>query len=281
MQAIETHLPGPAVAPPHPGKPPPRKRSSPAMRAGLTPKQSLFVAEYLADGNAAKAAIRAGYSPKTARAIGCENLTKPNISSAVGQAQAEQMQQLRLTADDIVREWTNIALVDRNHFVEVRRDCCRYCHGKGLEYQETPAERRARREQYDAAVSEIVRSGRAGQAAYLPAFDERGGVGFNPRKPPNEFCCECFGEGVARVFVKDTRRLPPQARSAYLGARMGPYGPIIKIASRERALLHLARILGMFDHGAGNGDPLRFDPPAIPGDPVEASRAYLRMIHGR
>ena len=43
----------------------------------MTKKQKRFVEEYLIDLNATQAAIRAGYSPATAKEIGCENLTKP------------------------------------------------------------------------------------------------------------------------------------------------------------------------------------------------------------
>ncbi|MFA5753528.1 MAG: terminase small subunit, partial [Bacteroidales bacterium] len=43
----------------------------------LTPKQKRFVDEYLIDLNATQAAIRAGYSERTARIIGAENLIKP------------------------------------------------------------------------------------------------------------------------------------------------------------------------------------------------------------
>ena len=49
----------------------------------LKPKQPRFVAEYLVDLNATQAAIRAGYSVKTARVIGAENLTKPDIQAAM------------------------------------------------------------------------------------------------------------------------------------------------------------------------------------------------------
>ena len=45
----------------------------------LTPKQQAFCDYYIASGNATEAAIKAGYSEKTARVVGCENLTKPNI----------------------------------------------------------------------------------------------------------------------------------------------------------------------------------------------------------
>lgn len=48
-----------------------------AKKGKLTEKQQRFVDEYLIDLNATQAAIRAGYSVKTADAIGCENLTKP------------------------------------------------------------------------------------------------------------------------------------------------------------------------------------------------------------
>ncbi len=52
----------------------------------LTPKQLRFIDEYLIDLNATQAAIRAGYSPRTARQIGDENLSKPVIAAAVAKA---------------------------------------------------------------------------------------------------------------------------------------------------------------------------------------------------
>lgn len=57
----------------------------------LTAKQKRFCQEYLIDLNATQAAIRAGYSEKTAKDIGCENLAKPNIKKYI----AEQLEQLK------------------------------------------------------------------------------------------------------------------------------------------------------------------------------------------
>ena len=54
----------------------------------LTPKQERFVQEYVKDLNATQAAIRAGYSEKTANRIGPENLSKPVIAEAVAAYQA-------------------------------------------------------------------------------------------------------------------------------------------------------------------------------------------------
>jgi phage terminase small subunit len=49
------------------------------MAKKLTPKQKCFADNYIILGNATEAALRAGYSKTTARSIGCENLTKPDI----------------------------------------------------------------------------------------------------------------------------------------------------------------------------------------------------------
>lgn len=70
----------------------------------LTPKQELFVKEYLIDFNATQAAIRAGYSEKTAGAMGNENLQKPEIQDFLSEQQKKRSQRLEITVDDLVRE---------------------------------------------------------------------------------------------------------------------------------------------------------------------------------
>lgn len=69
---------------------PKRKLSGPQRDAdGLVPMQRLFCKEFMVDLNAAQAAIRAGYSPKTAKEMGYENLTKPHIMAVIDRAMAE------------------------------------------------------------------------------------------------------------------------------------------------------------------------------------------------
>lgn len=70
-----------------------------AQPHGLTDKQRRFVAEPLVDFNATQAAIRAGYSKRTAAAIGAENLRKPRIAAALASAQSETGKRLALTKD--------------------------------------------------------------------------------------------------------------------------------------------------------------------------------------
>lgn len=73
----------------------------------LTRKQSRFVEEFLVDLNATGAAKRAGYSERTARKIGSENLTKPDIERAIREAMADQSQRTQITADAVIEAlWT-------------------------------------------------------------------------------------------------------------------------------------------------------------------------------
>lgn len=75
----------------------------------LTPKQKRFVQEYLVDLNATAAAIRAGYSKKTAEVIGYENLRKPQIETAINQAIQEREKRTKITQDMVLQETAKLA----------------------------------------------------------------------------------------------------------------------------------------------------------------------------
>lgn len=68
--------------------------------ASLSEKQKRFISEYLKDNNATQAAIRAGYSAKTARSVGSENLTKPDIAAAIARKQESIAKKAEWTATD-------------------------------------------------------------------------------------------------------------------------------------------------------------------------------------
>lgn len=78
----------------------------------MTPKQAAFVSEYLKDCNATQAAIRAGYSAKTADAIGKENLRKPPIRAAVDAALAKVADRAEVSAERVIRERARLAFFD-------------------------------------------------------------------------------------------------------------------------------------------------------------------------
>lgn len=78
----------------------------------LTDKQKMFCKEYLVDLNATQAAIRAGYSEKTATATGCENLRKPNIQGYIQELKKERADKLEITQLAVLKELHNWAFSD-------------------------------------------------------------------------------------------------------------------------------------------------------------------------
>lgn len=70
--------------------------------SALTPKQQRFVEEYLIDLNGTQAAIRAGYSPDSAREIASENLTKPAIHAAIAEARAALSKRAQVDAEYVL-----------------------------------------------------------------------------------------------------------------------------------------------------------------------------------
>lgn len=265
-------------------KPAPRKKAAPAKAApaqlGLTPKESRFVDEYMVDLNGTQAAIRAGYSPDSARQIASENLSKPYIQAAIAEARRAQQERTHITADRWLLEVAQIALADARELVEITKGCCRNCHGEGHKYQRTVGEMNRDREAWR-------------EKGKNPAeFDEAGGIGFNPLLPPHPECPHCGGSGNARTVLKDTRYLSPAAAALYAGAKETQYGIEVKMHSKHDALEKLAKYLGTYErdnqqkvdplasllqrisNGNSNGfKPVADDPEAMDRPPAGPSSA--------
>ncbi|MCC2819550.1 terminase small subunit [Lachnoclostridium pacaense] len=89
-----------------------------AKMAKLTEKQQRFVDEYLIDLNATQAAIRAGYSVKTANEQGSQNLAKLSIQQAIAEQMAERSKRTGINQDRVVLELAKIALVKMTDIVD-------------------------------------------------------------------------------------------------------------------------------------------------------------------
>ena len=85
----------------------------------LTAKQKMFCDEYLIDLNATQAAIRAGYSEKTARSIGQENLTKPAIREYIDQRMAEKEAALVADQDEVMKYLTAVMRREKTEHIVV------------------------------------------------------------------------------------------------------------------------------------------------------------------
>lgn len=89
------------------------------MSLKLTPKQKLFCKYYLISLNATDAAIKAGYSKKTADVIGSENLVKPNIKEYLQSQMKKREEKLEITADKVITEIAKLAFANTSDVLEI------------------------------------------------------------------------------------------------------------------------------------------------------------------
>jgi len=82
----------------------------------LTKKQEAFCREYMKDLNGTQAAIRAGYSEKTANSIGTENLAKPAIANFISGLMANRNEDVKIDADYVLKR---LIQIDQMDFIDI------------------------------------------------------------------------------------------------------------------------------------------------------------------
>ncbi len=102
-------------SPKKPGRPRPKPPGKPPGPT-ITEKDRRFIEEYLVDANATQAAIRAGFSPKTASAIGYELLQKTLVSEEIARRKEVQSARLGISADRVLKEYAAIAFARMGTF---------------------------------------------------------------------------------------------------------------------------------------------------------------------
>lgn len=201
---------------------------------GLTAQQRLFVAEYLKDGNATQAAIRAGYSKKSAEQIGYQLLQKTSVAQAIAQQQKGSIARTLGGADEVLAQMWQLATFDANQLSQYRRGACRYCWGFGHQYQWR-----------DMVEFEEKRLEALERKSREPA--DVGGYGYDHNREPNPACPRCNGDGIGQPYFADTRKLSPVSRLAYSGVKVGKNGVEITAISRERMFEAVMKRLGLAD----------------------------------
>lgn len=89
-----------------------QKRGEVMPNKKLTEKQKRFCEEYLIDLNATQAAIRAGYSSKTASRIAIELLNKTHVSKYLTELMRKRSESTKITSEQVVKELEKIAFSD-------------------------------------------------------------------------------------------------------------------------------------------------------------------------
>ena len=101
----------------------------------LPPMQDRFVDEWLIDFNGTQAAIRAGYSERSARSIAGRLLTKDNIQREISRRQKDLQRRTEVSQERVVKELARVAFADATDYVQVETRTVEKNDGTELSYQ--------------------------------------------------------------------------------------------------------------------------------------------------
>lgn len=223
--------------------------------AGLTPFQALFAREWLRDLNGTQAYLRAkpGTTLHTAAVEASKLLRHPAVAAEVARVRKELEASITYDVATMLRREAEIAFADPRELVEYVVECCRHCHGIEHGYQRTEAEMQQARRNHALALAEM----KPAQRAAAGDFDPQGGTGWDPRRPPHPDCPECFGRGVGRTIIHDTRNLSPAAQALYAGIKQTKDGLQVLMQDQAVARERIERHLGAFEKdNRQRADPL-------------------------
>lgn len=91
-------------------------------KAKLNDQQKMFAEEYLIDYNATQAAIRAGYSEKTAKQQGSRLLSNADVQEEIRKANQRRLQRVQINQDQVLEEFANIGLLKIHQFYKLGGD---------------------------------------------------------------------------------------------------------------------------------------------------------------
>ncbi len=167
-----------------------------------------FVDEYLIDLDAERAAATLGLDPRD----GVRLAASPSFQRQLDAAQSRRSHYTQIYGENVLRRLWQAYAFDARRMIELRRVCCRFCHGLDHRYQFTPEELR------QATQTHLQQQMRLPEPR-VP-FDDQGGLGYDRWADPHPDCPECAGQGEHAVYLHDTRDYTPSEALMYLGVKV-------------------------------------------------------------
>jgi phage terminase small subunit len=247
------------------------------MSDNLTPQEEQFAQGCVALTNQS-AAYRQAYnvSPDTKWTTVASEASriaaKPHVAARIAELRQIAAERTAIPALEVrIRELRELETADPREIVGIHWGACRYCYGIDHHYQWSDDL------EYAQACDEAVK-------VRQPLPDMTGGFEFSPLRDPHPECPRCFGIGIQRPYVTDTRKLSKSAARLYKGVKIKGNGDIeILLHDQQKATDMLNRIQGAYKDGAA----LPAVPPAQAAmdatqakTPEERQRAYLRLVSG-
>lgn len=192
------------------------------------------------------------------------------LRKQVAEEMAKTVGESGFSIPDLVKQWIAIVTTDVNEIVQNRRINCRYCFGVDHQYQWI------NENEFAIAVAKAIDKRKRSD------LKDNGGYGYSNMRDPCRDCPMCFGEGIASLYIADTRKLSPGAKLLYRGVRKSRHGMEVMLHDAEAARQQLAKYFGMFkekysDFNYGDEQQLP-ETTSQNRDPNEASKTYQRIM---
>lgn len=199
----------------------------------FSPRELAFARYCVVSSSPTEAARKAGWGAAGAANAANFLMRRKDIRELIRQAEEEHLQQIDLTASKIVNYWH---LISHAELPLPDVGCCRYCYGTDHAYQYTLNEYR------DALRAHTLLQLKK-QQKDRREFDDRGGLGYDSRRPPSPDCPECHGVGINLPLVIDRERLTPAQRMALDEVKVNKDGSVsLRMRDRSRAMENLQRL---------------------------------------
>lgn len=202
-------------------------------------------------------------------------LAIPNVAREIQRLMDERSAITGITADRVLFKLWERATADPRELVEYRIGSCRHCHGLYSQYQYTDAEFSKAQDEH---IAKEAKRRKAEKDDFVPReFPEKGGSGFDPNRPPNPDCPECWGDGTGRTIIHDTRQLSPAGVALYAGVKTTKDGLNVQMHSPTEALQLIGRHLGMWNDKVKIVDET--NPLQALIQQIQASHSTLPIVH--
>lgn len=252
--------------------------SKKAIFAGLSAKDKKFTELFFISDNATDAYRNSRDCSKMKETTVGRNAwalkNKPAVKAALENLRNASSDKMMMGIQDVMQHWVDIATADPNELSSHQRRCCRYCWGRGHQYQYIDAEEFAY-----VQAERIDSNARAKPKDRQPLPENLGGFGFDFTIRPHPECRKCRGEGIGSVYIHDTTKLSRQGQRLYAGIKQTQHGIQILTNSQDDARTNIARALGMFTERVLDVTPKEGAAiPTLPTDPIEAAKAYQLLM---
>jgi len=247
------------------------------MSNNLTPQEEQFAQGCVTLTNQS-AAYRQAYNVRpdtkwTTVANDASDVAKrPHVAARIAELRQIAAERTAIPALEVrIREQRELETADPTEIIGIHWGACRHCYGADHAYQWSDDM------EYAQACDEAVK-------VRQPLPDMSGGFGFTPVRDPVDTCTRCYGVGVQRPYVVDTRKLSGPAKRLYKGIKIKGNGDIeVLLHDQQKATDMLNRIQGAYKDGSA----VPVAPPAAAAQEAAAAktaedrqRAYLRLVSG-